>query len=76
MTVFANSSFESQFVLNLLVHLDPPTVDPEYVPMHGGGLSSERPSFDSAMSSFTEHEQSVEQSIEQSEQNVEQNTST
>jgi hypothetical protein len=39
-TVFANSTFESQFVVNLLLHLDPPTVDPEYVPAHranGGG---------------------------------------
>jgi hypothetical protein len=34
-TVFANSASESQFVLNLLLHLDPPSVDPEYVLTHG-----------------------------------------
>lgn len=51
-TVFANSSFECQFVLNLLLHLDPPSVDPEYVPSHGGGAAAaKRGSFDSAGSS-------------------------
>jgi hypothetical protein len=34
-TVFTNSAFESRFVLNLLEHLDPRFVDPEYVPEHG-----------------------------------------
>lgn len=57
MTVFANSSFESQFLLNLLLHLDPPTVDPEYVPMHGApGGYGERQSFESALTSEDQSE--------------------
>jgi hypothetical protein len=34
-TVFTNSAFESQFVLNLLLHMDPAGLDPEYIPTHG-----------------------------------------
>lgn len=45
-TVFANSGYECQFVLNLLEHLDPPSVDPEFVPMHG---VSGRASFESSI---------------------------
>ncbi|TXT03883.1 hypothetical protein VHUM_04306 [Vanrija humicola] len=39
-TVYNNTSFECRFVLNLLLHLDPPSVDPEYVPTHGAGERS------------------------------------
>jgi hypothetical protein len=46
---FANSGYECQFVLNLLLHLDPPSVDPDYVPSHGGGASG-RGSLDSQRS--------------------------
>ena len=34
-TVFTNSAFESKFVLNLLQHMDPRTIDPGYIPRHG-----------------------------------------
>jgi hypothetical protein len=34
-TVFTNSSFESNFVLRLLEHLEPDKVDPDFVPVHG-----------------------------------------
>ncbi|KLT38761.1 hypothetical protein CC85DRAFT_252382 [Cutaneotrichosporon oleaginosum] len=50
---FANSGYECQFVLNLLLHLDPPSVDPDYVPSHGGG-ASERVSLDSQHSERSE----------------------
>lgn len=35
-TVYMNSSFESRFVLQLLLHLRPSEVDPGYVPVHRG----------------------------------------
>jgi hypothetical protein len=34
-TVFTNSAFESKFVMNLLEHMDPQTIDPGYIPQHG-----------------------------------------
>ncbi|WVR08594.1 hypothetical protein IAU60_005649 [Kwoniella sp. DSM 27419] len=34
-TVFTNSTFESKFLFNLLEHMDPREVDPEYAPSHG-----------------------------------------
>lgn len=34
-TVFTNSSFESNFVLQLLNHLRPEDVDPGFIPSHG-----------------------------------------
>ncbi|GMK54712.1 hypothetical protein CspeluHIS016_0112980 [Cutaneotrichosporon spelunceum] len=49
---FANSGYECQFVLNLLLHLDPPSVDPDYVPSHGG-VESERGSLDSQHSGLS-----------------------
>ncbi|KAK8850469.1 hypothetical protein IAR55_004387 [Kwoniella newhampshirensis] len=37
-TVFTNSTFESRFMMNLLQHMDPTAIDPEYVPSHGQAI--------------------------------------
>ncbi|KAF8309423.1 hypothetical protein DL93DRAFT_2085697 [Clavulina sp. PMI_390] len=36
-TVFTNAQHEHTFVHNLLVHLQPHRIDPDYIPMHGQG---------------------------------------
>lgn len=33
-TVYTNAAFESKFILQLLEHLEPGDVDPEFVPVH------------------------------------------
>lgn len=38
-TVYTNTSFESKFILQLLEHLHPADVDPEYVPVHGQAIN-------------------------------------
>lgn len=34
-TVFTNSSFESKFMQQLLEHMKPGEIDPDYLPVHG-----------------------------------------
>lgn len=34
-TMFTNSSFESKFMQQLLEHMKPGEIDPDYLPVHG-----------------------------------------
>ncbi|TFK87015.1 RhoGAP-domain-containing protein [Polyporus arcularius HHB13444] len=43
LVVFTNSQYEQRFVHNLLLHLKPAEVDPDFVPTHGHGAISATP---------------------------------